>query len=111
MKLDRAPLLADRTSTGREWCARYARLVDEWLAGLFEAAAPPRSGIALVAVGGYGRCELCPASDIDVMLIHDKSRDVARIAEALWYPIWDQGLKLGHSVSTVTEALRLARDD
>jgi [protein-PII] uridylyltransferase len=111
MKLDRGPLLADRTSTGGQWCARYSRLVDGWLAGLFDAAGPPASGLALVAVGGYGRSELCPASDIDVMLVHAKSRQVARMAEAMWYPIWDEGLKLGHSVCTVSEALRLAGDD
>jgi UTP:GlnB (protein PII) uridylyltransferase len=51
MTLDRAPLLADRSSTGREWCERYATLVDEWLAGLFRAASSSRSGVALVAVG------------------------------------------------------------
>ena len=111
MKLDRGPLLADRTSTGGQWCARYSRLVDGWLAGLFDAAGPPASGLALVAVGGYGRSELCPASDIDVMLVHAKSRQVARMAEAMWYPIWDEGLKLGHSVCTVSEALRLAGDE
>ncbi len=111
MKLDRGPLLADRSLTGGAWCAAYSTLVDQWLAALFDAASPPASGVALVAVGGYGRSELCPSSDIDLMLLRDKRVDVRAIAERIWYPIWDEGLKLGHSVCTVREALGLASDD
>jgi [protein-PII] uridylyltransferase len=111
VKLDRAPLLADRSLTGGAWCAAYSALVDQWLAALLDAASPPASGVALVAIGGYGRSELCPSSDIDVMLLRDKRTDVKVIAERIWYPIWDEGLKLGHSVCTVREALGLASDD
>src|SRR5690606_35405013 len=57
------------------------------------------------------RGELCPQSDIDVVLVHDGRRDVVDVAEAVWYPIWDEGLKLGHAVRTVKEALALAADD
>src|ERR1700704_5654298 len=111
VSLDRAPLLADRSLTGVAWCEAYTRLVDEWLAALFDAASPPASGVALVAIGGYGRGELCPSSDIDVMLVRDKRVDVRAIADRVWYPIWDEGLKLGHSVCTVREALALASED
>ena len=52
-----------------------------------------------------------PGSDLDVMLLHAGRRDVGAIAERLWYPIWDEGLKLGHSVCTAREALTLADDD
>src|SRR5690606_14848094 len=72
---------------------------------------PPPSGIALLAVGGYGRGQLCPASDLDLLLLHAKAVDAAPVAEALWYPIWDAGVKLGHSVRTPKDALALASDD
>jgi [protein-PII] uridylyltransferase len=109
--LDRQPLLDDRGLTGADWCLQHARLVDEWLAALFNAASHSASGVALVAIGGYGRAELCPSSDIDIMLLHDKRVDVGDVADRLWYPIWDSGLKLGHSVCTVRQALQLAGDD
>ncbi len=66
-----------------------------------------------MAVGGYGRQELCPQSDIDVMLVHDRRANldqVAKIADRIWYPIWDEGFHLGHSVCTVRQALALADD-
>ena len=108
----RGPLLADETLTGQAWCRAHSELVDEWLADLLhQAAGPQAEGIALVAVGGYGRSELCPQSDIDVMLVHDRRPGVAEVADRVWYPIWDQGLHLGHSVCTVREALTLASDD
>ncbi len=68
-----------------------------------------------MAVGGYGRGELAPQSDLDLVLVHGgKRRDqggLPELAERIWYPIWDQGLKLGHSVRSRSEALRLAADD
>ena len=82
-----------------------------WLHELWAAADPPDSGAALVAVGGYGRAELSPGSDIDLSLVHEPGLDVAGLAERLWYPIWDQGLKLGHAVRTVKDTLSLAADD
>jgi [protein-PII] uridylyltransferase len=109
-------LLADTSRTGVEWCRAYSDLVDRWLADLLAAAGGEggRGGcVALVAVGGYGRRELCPESDIDVMLLHDRKAnpaEVARIADRIWYPIWDQGFHLGHSVCTVRQALTLAGD-
>ena len=95
-----------------------AEAADSWLAELFGSATGQRagdvSGIALVAVGGYGRAELSPGSDLDVVLLHDGSRKPARIAEladAIWYPVWDAKVKLDHSVRTVAEARSVARDD
>src|ERR1700726_3947990 len=112
MGLNRAALLADRSSTGAEWCQRHTSLIDEWLCDLFDRAGAGSTGaMALVAIGGYGRSELCPHSDIDVMLLHRGRASVAAIADRIWYPIWDDELHLGHSVSTVKEALSLARDD
>jgi len=111
MALERAGLLADTSIRGAAWCRAYSDLVDVWLADLLRSAAPDTTGLALVALGGYGRAELCPESDIDVMLVHDRRCDVATIADRVWYPIWDEALHLGHSVSTVKEALNLASDD
>ena len=110
--MDRGPLLADRSRTGAAWCKAYSDLVDEWLQGLLESAVDGRTdGVALVAVGGYGRAELCPGSDIDLMLVHTNRSDVDEIANRVWYPIWDTGLHLGHSVQTPKQALGLASDD
>ena len=69
------------------------------------------AGTALVAVGGYGRRELCPASDLDVVLLHRGRSDVGSLAERVWYPVWDAGVGLDHSVRTVKEAVRVAADD
>lgn len=72
----------------------------------------PRPGVALVAVGALGRRELCPASDLDLVVVHDgKSRDIGDLASAIWYPVWDAGLQLDHSVRTVKEAAKVADDD
>ena len=116
MQLDRAPLLADNTLTGARWCARHSELIDEWLTSLLAGAVLTdhgfdAAGISLVAVGGYGRGELCPQSDLDVMLLRNPRRDVKAIAERVWYPIWDSGIKLGHSVCTQREALEIAESD
>ncbi|HEX3542302.1 MAG TPA: [protein-PII] uridylyltransferase [Acidimicrobiales bacterium] len=105
-------MLADTSLTGTAWCRAYSDLVDRWLAALLEDAGG--AGVALVAVGGYGRGELCPQSDLDLLLVYDRKTDagrVARLADRVWYPIWDEGLHLGHSVTTVRQALSLAADD
>ena len=108
----RAQLAADDSLVGRELCRVWSEEVDRWLAELVELAAEPHiQGLALVAVGGYGRSELSLQSDIDVILLHSGRRDVGEIADRIWYPIWDEGMKLGHSVRTVKEALALAADD
>ncbi len=106
-----APLLADESLSGAAWCRAHTGLVDRWLAELFSAARPDGEGAALVAIGGYGRSELCPRSDIDVILLHEKGVDAAAMAEAIWYPIWDVGLHLGHGVATVRQAVALAAKD
>jgi [protein-PII] uridylyltransferase len=68
-------------------------------------------GVALVAVGGYGRGELGPGSDLDVMMLHDGRSDVVQIADQVWYPIWDAGWQLDHSVRTVADAVSVANAD
>ena len=64
-----------------------------------------------MAVGGYGRQELSLQSDIDLLLVHQRRGDVRELADRIWYPIWDAGLKLGHAVRTPDEALALAAND
>jgi [protein-PII] uridylyltransferase len=68
-------------------------------------------GVALVAVGGYGRGELLPGSDLDVLLLHEGRDDIARVADRIWYPVWDSGARLDHAVRTVPQARRVARGD
>ncbi|MEW9532999.1 [protein-PII] uridylyltransferase [Microbispora sp. NPDC049125] len=69
------------------------------------------SGVALVAVGSLGRAELAPGSDLDLVLLHNGRDDVGQIADRIWYPIWDSGIGLDHSVRTVDEAVKVARED
>jgi [protein-PII] uridylyltransferase len=109
--LERDALLADTSIVGRDFCVAYTTAVDRWLAQLFEAAAPDPEGLALCAVGGYGRGELAPGSDLDLVLLHHPKRSATDAAQGIWYPIWDTGLKLGHSVRTVKDALNLASTD
>ena len=90
---------ADRTRRSAE--------TDRWLASLLGAEA----GVALVAVGGYGRRELLPGSDLDVLLLHDGRAGIAAMADRIWYPIWDSGTRLDHAVRTTGEARRVARAD
>jgi [protein-PII] uridylyltransferase len=87
--------------------ARRTTQVDRWLAELLGAEA----GVALVAVGGYGRKELLPRSDLDVLLLHSGRDDIASIADRIWYPVWDSGAELDHAVRTVPQARRVARSD
>ena len=109
----RAALAADATLVGRDLCRAYSDLVDTWLGELVAAVGERHDlgGIALVAVGGYGRAELSLQSDVDVVLLHAGRADIGTLADGIWYPIWDEGLKLGHAVRTVREALALASDD
>ena len=109
----RAQLAADDSLVGRALCDAWTAEVDRWLDELVTVAieGSDPAGIALVAVGGYGRGELSLQSDIDVLLLHEGRDDIGELADRLWYPIWDARLKLGHAVRTVKEALALAADD
>src|SRR6201996_2365401 len=87
--------------------SRRTTETDRWLAELLGA----EQGVALVAVGGYGRKELLPGSDLDVLMLHDGRDGIARIADRIWYPVWDSGARLDHAVRTVPQARRVARND
>lgn len=108
----RAAVVADLSLQGSAFCHALTHEVDGWLRELYTEHVGDRDSVALVAVGGYGREELCPQSDLDVLLLHDLDEaDVGPLASGLWYPIWDEGVKLGHSVRTIQDALTLAKDD
>ncbi len=92
-------------------------VVDVWRS-VVEEVAPARAGgierhVALVAHGGYGRREMAPFSDVDLMILHDAHAgpDVAAIAKRLLQSLFDVGLTVGQSVRTVGEACRLAAGD
>jgi [protein-PII] uridylyltransferase len=106
---ERAALLARADLVGPALREALVAAHDRWLAGLLGDVGP---GMALVAIGGLGRREPAPGSDLDLVLVHDGRRpDVAAVADALWYPVWDAGVALDHSVRTVGEAVDVARDD
>ncbi len=96
------------TSTER---AERTRAADTLCAEAYEAAGCPETGVALVAVGGYGRQELAPFSDLDVVLVHDEDVEPGEWAGAIWYPLWDSGANVDHSVRTVPEVLDRAAAD
>ncbi|MFI7386984.1 [protein-PII] uridylyltransferase [Streptomyces sp. NPDC049813] len=109
----RLRLLQGEARSGPPRRSALADLTDRWLAQLFHAGTPG-PGVSLVAVGGYGRGELSPRSDLDLLLLHDGSADpdaVAALADRVWYPVWDLGLALDHSVRTPAEARKTAGDD
>lgn len=112
----RLRLLQEEARSGPPRRAALASLTDDWLTVLFTTAAAETGvhGAALVAVGGYGRGELSPRSDLDLLLLHDGNTDpasVAALADRVWYPVWDLGLALDHSVRTPAEARRTAAED
>ncbi len=107
---DISDLLDDRSLRGPAFCAALTSRFDDYLAAVFAAADVP-PGVALVAVGGYGRGEQCPGSDLDVALVHIPGMDMGDIAERVWYPLWDAGLKLGHQVGTVAQLLDVGAEN
>jgi [protein-PII] uridylyltransferase len=97
---------------GEEFTRRYSAEADAWLSELADrAAGDNKRHLALVAVGGYGRSSLCPYSDLDVVLVHSGHRDIRAVADGIWYPVWDEGVHLDHSVRRPSEVLGAAAED
>ncbi len=108
----RSRLLAQPGLKGEDFCRAYSAEADAWLSDLADrAAGDNKRHLALVAVGGYGRSSLCPYSDLDVVLVHDGRRDVRVVADGIWYPVWDEGVQLDHSVRRPSEVLGAAAED
>ena len=100
---------------GPERRALLTGLVRDRLREHFDDVAGDARGITLAAVGSVGRNEAGPMSDLDLVLLHDGSslptKQVAEIAQRLWYPIWDAGLDLDYSTRSVTETRQVAAKD
>jgi [protein-PII] uridylyltransferase len=110
LRATRLALLDDRGLTGSRWCRRYAGAADAWLQTVFlQATGGDDKGVALLAVGGYGRREMAPGSDLDLLLVYDRKGRIKAVADAIWYPVWDTGIHLDHSVRTPKE-VRAAMD-
>ncbi|HEY7296126.1 MAG TPA: HD domain-containing protein [Dehalococcoidia bacterium] len=87
-----------------------AALTDAMDAAVRAAGPADAADLTIVALGGYGRRELCLYSDVDLMLLYD-GKLAPTTVERLFYPLWDAGLKLGHAVRSVPEAIAAATDD
>ena len=113
-------LAATLTGPGRSGVARRAALVEAvtaHLAALYAEATADvdPSGIALAAVGSLARGDLGPLSDLDLVLVHDGrthgAQEVARVADRLWYPLWDSGVALDHAVRSLGQTRQVAATD
>jgi [protein-PII] uridylyltransferase len=106
----------DKPSATPRLVIEHAHFIDRLLVRAWHLhieRSPPTGGAALVAVGGYGRGELHPASDIDLLLLFDKvGPDATRaFVEQLLRFLWDIGLEVGHSVRTVRDCIAEAKKD
>lgn len=106
--------------SSRQAVERHARVVDEVVRALtrLSVADAQEAGLtptpfAVVALGGYGRGELHPSSDVDLMVVHDGELSpwVQRITQELLYTLWDLGLAVGHSLRSLEDCVAMARTD
>lgn len=121
LAVDRFDLAARMTGAGADGSLRRAavtHLVGTRLAELYDAVTAEvgtAEGLALCAVGSLGRGDAGPGSDLDLLLVHDgRTHDdatVAAVAERLWYPLWDAGLDLDHSVRSLAQCRQVASAD
>lgn len=89
-----------------------SRGIDLLLDALYRRAEGEAAGLTLLALGGYGREALCPHSDIDLLMVVTGDAVAGRkAAEAILYPLWDLGFKMGHAVRTPEEILSLDLND
>src|SRR5204862_6502619 len=105
-------------SSGPARRAALAELVERALVSAWQRALPGsglerQEGIALAVVGSVARRDAGPASDLDLVLLHDGRRGdaVKVLADRLWYPLWDAGLRLDHSVRTHAQCREVAAAD
>jgi [protein-PII] uridylyltransferase len=102
--------------SGHQLLRQHTALVDTFIIDSFHASPAVQQScgeIALIALGGYGRQELYPYSDIDLLLLHDRKskKDMQAVAESILYPLWDAGFEVGHSVRNVKDAIAFAKQD
>jgi [protein-PII] uridylyltransferase len=105
---------------GLEVVRDRATLLDVVLRHLFDGAvefspfATQTPPVALLAIGGYGRGELNPYSDVDILFLHETGKlqpNAADVIEQVLYMLWDVGFKVGHATRSIQEANRLANSD
>ncbi|MEC9145944.1 MAG: nucleotidyltransferase domain-containing protein, partial [Pseudomonadota bacterium] len=112
---DRLAADFDLERDGAVYVGRHSLGIDQLLEALLASimARRGKAGLALVAVGGYGRGELAPLSDIDLLVLTAKESDPAAdgIVEQLLYLLWDLGLKVGHAKRTVMDTIRSSSED
>ena len=118
--LESLKLMHDGGASGLVSVQAHAHLMDGILQALFRLAAGDAaegglapSPVVLVALGGYGRGELHPSSDIDLMVIHggEVTPYVQRLTQEILYTLWDLGLLVGHSLRSLTDCVAIARTD
>ncbi len=114
--------LAQKPSAGHEITLGYAFLTDQLIRVIHDYVTthvfPPRNRttaerLAVMAVGGYGRAEMAPQSDVDIAFITPikSSPWCEQVIEAMLYLLWDLGLKVGHSSRSVADTMRMAKED
>ena len=88
-------------------------LTDQFLIEIFNNAVSYKdlNKVALIGVGGNGRQSMTLGSDLDLVLVHENGFKINEIAEKIWYPIWDLGLRLDHSVRTPSQVRNMAAED
>ncbi len=99
--------------SGRTLLQKHTEFIDHHISKSFDECPVSGNGFALIALGGYGRKELFPFSDIDLMLLYEPQvkENLEQIADAILYPLWDAGLEVGHAVRTVKNCLADAKTD
>lgn len=99
------------SANGRGARLDRSNTIDETLRHVFAQSGAQEVGCALVAVGGYGRQEMAPGSDIDFVLLHPSGVDIHAITDEILYPLWDAKFMIDHSVRTVDQCIAMAKED
>ncbi|HUL31844.1 MAG TPA: [protein-PII] uridylyltransferase, partial [Thermodesulfobacteriota bacterium] len=102
-------------SSPREFLRQHSDMADSLVRKAFQNAQSQGSSpsVCLMAVGGYGRTELAPHSDIDLLLLYSASKkeDLPPLVERILYPLWDLGLDVSCSSRSISECLKTAQSD
>jgi [protein-PII] uridylyltransferase len=120
LRVERIELAARLSGPGSDGPTRRAAMSDlvlRRLAELWDEATEGQAtpGVALGAVGSIGRGDASPASDLDLLLVHEgrghSAEEIGRLADRLWYPLWDAGVDLDHSVRSLAQCRQVASRD
>ena len=104
----------ERARAGLAALARYSGEVDEILGRIYESARPETdTPVALLAIGGYGRRQLCLHSDIDLMVVFDGRIGASeeRFLRSVLHPLWDLRLEVGHQVRELADLEKVETDN